>query len=309
MIGLKYSAIDFKKIKDLCSTASEHQQLDYPLQGTMIFETEKLFSHTEGSGQKNLLQFSSCVGRLNSSLESEEDSSPNSVSEFPMIIHQMKSISKSENKSRSRKRLKMSCTDDEKDCATLKSMEEKKILWSNKKQKQDTSNNTKDSVQLEQIIPTHAEDNSINTKTINLTSASTKKKKSYSPNDEKLISPEADKKPSDRRCRRFYNDQETEILENAFQKSNGYPEKSLILHICKILDVDEERIRNWFQNRRAKCKKPAKVAPKSPFKLILIAPVPNGIMNNVYSIQNPYLLQIPNSMNEPTVFSYTPRIS
>ncbi|ESN97033.1 hypothetical protein HELRODRAFT_178476 [Helobdella robusta] len=320
MIGLKNSFVDFKRIKDLCSTAAEHQQLYYSFKSTMKFEAEKLFSHTEASGQNNLLNFSPCVGslpgRLNSSFESEEEeeSSPSGVTELPMIIHQMKSISKSENKSKSRKRLTMSCTDDEEDCATLKSSEEKK-LCSNKKRKQDTSNNSRDSEQSEQIIPTHAgdivseESISINTESINLMPALTKEEKSSSPNGENLISPETNKKPSDRRTRRVYNDHETEILENAFQNSNGYPVKSVILHICKILDVDEERIRNWFQNRRAKCKKPAKIAPKSPFKLIQISPASIGIMNNVNSIHNPYLLQMPSFMNAPTDFNYAPRIS
>ncbi|ESN97038.1 hypothetical protein HELRODRAFT_178482 [Helobdella robusta] len=300
MIGLKYSAVDFKRIKDLCSTAAEQQQLDYSFQGTMKFEMEKLFSQLEASGQKSLLNFSPCFGSLpghqNFLLESEkEDFSPKCVTEFPMIIYQVKPIHKSENKSKSRKRLKLSSIE------SGKSMEENKLLWSNKKQKQDTTNNSR---KPEQLIQTYAENiskNSISADTpvLNMTPTPTKREKS----------PEADKKPSDRRTRRVYSEHETEILENAFQNSNGYPEKSVILHICKILNVDEERIRNWFQNRRAKCKKPAKVAPKSPFKLVPIAPATNGIMNNVNSIQNPYLLQMPSFMNSPTNFSYAPRIS
>ncbi|ESN97024.1 hypothetical protein HELRODRAFT_178467 [Helobdella robusta] len=318
MIGLKYSVVDFKKIKDLCSTAAEHQQLDYSFQGRMKFETDFFFPQMEASGQKRLLNFSSCVGSLsgclNSSLESEEETSPRSVTEFPVIIRQMKPISKSENKSKSCKRLKMPSIETKENCATLKLSEEEKLLWSNKKRKQDTTNNTKESAQSEKIFPTHAEiilkeSISANTEAINLTSAPTKEEKSCLPNDENPILPETDKKPSDRRFRRVYNDQETEILENAFQNSSGYPGKSTILHICKVLDVDEERIRNWFQNRRAKCKKPAKAAPKSPFKLVPIAPASIGIMNNVNSIQNPYLLQMPSFMNGPTVFNYAPSAS
>ncbi|ESN97031.1 hypothetical protein HELRODRAFT_178474 [Helobdella robusta] len=286
----------------------------------MKFEAEKLTFQMESPGQKKFLKFSPCVGwlpaRLNSSFKSEEeDISPRSVTEYPIIIHQMKRIPKSENKSKSRKRLKIFCTDDEEDCATLKSSKEKYLFSSNKKHKHDTTNNSRDSEQSEQIILTHAgdivseESISINTESINLMPALTNGEKSSSPNGEKLISPETNKKPSDRRTRRVYNDHETEILENAFQNSNGYPGKSVILHICKILDVDEERIRNWFQNRRAKCKKPAKAAPKSPFKLVPIAPASIGIMNNVNFIQNPYLLQMPSFKNEPTDFNYAPWIS
>ncbi|XP_035414278.1 homeobox expressed in ES cells 1 [Cygnus atratus] len=57
-----------------------------------------------------------------------------------------------------------------------------------------------------------------------------------------------------RRPRTAFNRNQIEVLENVF-KMNSYPGIDIREELARKLDLDEDRIQIWFQNRRAKLKR------------------------------------------------------
>lgn len=60
-----------------------------------------------------------------------------------------------------------------------------------------------------------------------------------------------------RKQRIVFEPTQLEILEEAFA-SNAYPSAAKFEFISKLTMIDEAKLRVWFQNRRARCRKSAK---------------------------------------------------
>ena len=87
-------------------------------------------------------------------------------------------------------------------------------------------------------------------------------------------------------------------LERVFQSTNGTPDSELISQLSEKHDVHRDKIRIWFNNRRAKYRRLALEKELSKVKCVEI---PDHILQPIIQLNNGETFNIHNPPNDPTV--------
>eukprot|EP00835_Amoeboradix_gromovi_P000364 NODE_12_length_45166_cov_0.552511.p19 type:complete len:137 gc:universal NODE_12_length_45166_cov_0.552511:38446-38036(-) len=87
-------------------------------------------------------------------------------------------------------------------------------------------------------------------------------------------------------------------LERVFQSTNGTPDTELISQLSEKYDVHRDKIRIWFNNRRAKYRRLALEKELSKVKCVEI---PDHILQPTIILDNGDMINIHNPPSDPTV--------
>eukprot|EP00834_Sanchytrium_tribonematis_P000875 NODE_17_length_48642_cov_1.199349.p39 type:complete len:137 gc:universal NODE_17_length_48642_cov_1.199349:18111-17701(-) len=87
-------------------------------------------------------------------------------------------------------------------------------------------------------------------------------------------------------------------LEKVFQSTNGTPESDLISQLSEKYDVHRDKIRIWFNNRRAKYRRLALEKELSKVKCV---DIPDHILQPTIQLENGEIINIHSPPSEPSV--------